>query len=75
MCVIAEEVCALAKPLDVSTIKIQCLLDHFNTLTTPLAPTVVTYLQLLVTNQCTLKELIDAINARIDGITDWKSVV
>lgn len=74
VCTIVDKICEVSQPQDLSTLSITCLIEKFTNISEPLSKTVLSYLQLLVNNQCTLKDLIDAINLRIDGITN-KSLI
>jgi len=69
ICVIVDKICQLTTPMDISSISTQCLLDQFN-IQEPGNKNIATYLQLLIDNDCSLKELIDGINKRIDDLND-----
>lgn len=62
---IACKVCDLAADIDVSTVDISCLIDAPNL--SPSDKNVKTILQLLLDNQCELKDLIDAIETGESG--------
>ena len=65
---ITRKICEIAGD-DLSTINVQCLVDKLGAVE-PLNKTIATYLQLIINNECTLADLITAINARIDGIVN-----
>lgn len=64
---IVNKLCELSIPLDLSKVSIQCIIDKLGA-TEPLTKTITSYLQLVIDNECKLKDLIDLVNARIDGI-------
>lgn len=66
VCTIAQQVVNLATPLDLSTITIQCLKDNLN-IDEPVERTIANMLQIAYDSSCTLKELIDAINAKLSN--------
>lgn len=66
--IIANKVCELAAPLDLSTLSLQGALDIFNT-PEPANRTLTNVLQLCLDNEVGLKELIDNIQDQIDGIS------
>ena len=66
--IIATKVCELAAPLDLSTLTLQCALDIFNREENG-NRTLANVLQLLADNDCGLKELIDGLQAQIDGLS------
>ena len=57
---IADKVCTIAGDIDMSTMDLSCLLDLCNGC--PQEKTLQTVIQLLLDNQCKLKDLIDEIN-------------
>lgn len=57
---IAEKVCQLAEPLDLSTVTIQCIIDRLD-LSEPASLTLANLLQLLVDGECRLQDQIDNI--------------
>lgn len=73
--VIADKICKLSQPLDISSLTIQCLLDNFNGLKEPINKSITSYFQLLIDNDCNIKELIDLISERIDGISNTNLVL
>ena len=64
---IVRRICELSSPLDLSSISIECLIDKFKVVE-PLNKTIATFLQLVIDNQCSISDLITAINNRIDHI-------
>lgn len=64
---IANKVCELTAPMDLSKLTLQCALDIFNKDEAG-NRTLANVLQLLIDNECGLKELIDNIQGQIDGI-------
>lgn len=56
---IAQQVCENSSNLDLSTVDLTCLIDN----TPPANKSLKTILQLILENQCTLKQLIDAIDS------------
>lgn len=66
--IIANKVCELAAPLDLSSLTLQGALDIFNK-QEPVNRTIVNVLQLLLDNEVGLKELIDNIQGQIDGLS------
>jgi hypothetical protein len=66
MYAIAEKVCELAKPFDLSTLTLQCALEIADN-EEPANRSLVTIFQLLLDNDCKLKELLDALQAQLDG--------
>lgn len=67
MTLIASKVCELAAPMDLSALTLQCALDIFSKDEAG-NRTLSNVLQLLIDNECGLKELIDNIQDQIDGI-------
>lgn len=67
--IIADKICDLAKPLDLSTISLQCLLDKGLITQEPLTKTISSLLQIAINNSCTLKDAITAIEAKLNGTT------
>lgn len=64
--IIAEEVCRLAEPTDLSTLTIQCILDRLDR-EEPSQRTLVNILQLLVDSDCYIYQLIDNLQNQIDA--------
>lgn len=67
-CVIAQQIVALAAPLDLSTVSIQCLIDNLSA-TEPVSRTVATMLQIAYDSTCTLNETVEGVVAQIANIT------
>ena len=63
---IACKIKELSDPLDVSSVSIQCILDKLDA-TEPATKTIQTILQLLIDNECKLKDLIDALQEQLNG--------
>lgn len=66
---ITKKICEISQPLDLSSVSAQCLKDKLG-IELPLNKTISTYLQLIIDNQCTLVDLIKAIQDRLDEITN-----
>lgn len=64
---IVQKLCDLSDPLDLSTLSLQCLIDKLNN-TEPVPRTIQTIFQLLIDNECSLKDLIDNLQAQINDI-------
>jgi hypothetical protein len=64
---ITKKICEISQPLDLSSVSAQCLKDKLG-IELPLNKTIATYLQLVIDNQCTLVDLIKAIQDRLDDI-------
>lgn len=62
---IVNKLCILSEPLDLSTLNLQCLIDKLGA-SEPSDRSLVLILQLIIDNECKLKDLIDAINAIIN---------
>jgi hypothetical protein len=71
---IAEKVCELTAPLDLSTLTLQCALDIFNKEESG-NRTLANVIQLLLDNDCGLKELIDGIQNQIDGLSEDNFII
>lgn len=56
---IGDKICAIAAGLDLSTLDLSCLID----IVEPTSRTIQTILQLILDNQCTLKDLIDNLSS------------
>lgn len=65
--IIAKKVCAITNSLDLSNLDLSCLIDLCEDC--QVDKSLKNVLQLLLDNQCTLKELIDAINGGISETT------
>lgn len=61
---IATKVCESTSSTDLSTLSLQCLVDKLG-VTLPTEKNILTILQVLVNNDCHLKDLIDAVDAKI----------
>lgn len=68
VCSIASQVVALATPLDLSTVSIQCLIDQLG-VDEPVERTIANMLQIAYDSSCDLKSLVDQINAKLSGGT------
>lgn len=64
---IVNKLCELSDPLDLSTLSLQCLIDKLNN-TEPIPRTIQTVFQLLIDNECSLKDLIDELQNQINDI-------
>lgn len=64
---IVNELCTLSDPLDLSTLSLQCLIDKLD-VTEPTPRTIQTVFQLLIDNDCSLKDLIDNLQEQINNI-------
>lgn len=64
---IVDKLCDLSDPLDLSTLSLQCLIDKLD-VTEPVPRTIQTVFQLLIDNDCTLKDLIDNLQVQIDEL-------
>lgn len=62
---LVAKLCDLSDPLDLSTLSLQCLIDKLN-ITEPIPRTIQTIFQLLIDNDCTLKDLIDNLQDQIN---------
>jgi hypothetical protein len=71
---LATKICEVAEPYDLSTLNLQCALDIFDN-DEPSSRTIATVLQLLLDNDCGLKELIDNLQAQITGLGETTFVV
>lgn len=65
-CTIAQQIVALAAPLDLSTVSIQCLIDNLDA-TEPVQRTVATMLQIAYDSTCTLNDTVEGIIAQLDS--------
>lgn len=68
VCTIAQQVVTLAAPLDLSTVSIQCLKDQLN-ISEPVERTIANLFQIAYDSDCSLKTLIDALNAKLSNQT------
>lgn len=66
---ITKKICEISQPLDLSSVSAQCLKDKLG-IELPFNKTIANYLQLLIDNQCTLVDLIKAIQDKLDDITN-----
>ena len=64
---IVAKLCELSDPLDLTSLSLQCLIDKLNN-TEPVPRTIQTVFQLLIDNECTLKDLIDNLQDQINDI-------
>lgn len=64
---LATKICEVAEPYDLSSLTLQCALDLFDN-TEPETRTINSVLQLLINNECSLKDLIDNLQAQITGL-------
>lgn len=64
---IVNKLCELSDPLDLSTLSLQCLIDKLN-IDEPTPRTIQTIFQLLIDNDCSLKDLIDNLQNQINDI-------
>lgn len=64
---LVAKLCELSDPLDLSTLSLQCLIDKLGN-TDPVPRTIQTIFQLLIDNECTLKDLIDNLQDQINHI-------
>lgn len=65
---VVNKLCELSDPLDVSSLSLQCLIDKLDN-TEPTPKTIQTILQLVIDNECTLKDLIDNLQSQINDIS------
>lgn len=63
---IANKLCDLLNPLDLSSVSVQCLIDKLNAVE-PNPKTIQTVLQLVIDNECKLKDLIDNLQDQINN--------
>lgn len=63
---IATKVCESSTSSDLSTLSLQCLVDKLQAII-PTEKNILTILQLIIDNECKLKDLIDIVNGRITG--------
>jgi hypothetical protein len=61
---LAEKICSSATSSDLSTLSLQCLVDKLNA-TIPTEKNILNILQVLIDNECKLKDLIDLVNSKI----------
>lgn len=66
---IVAKLCECCGEIDLSTLSLQCLIDKLNN-TDPVPRTLLNVLQLIIDNECTLKDLIDNLQAQIDDINN-----
>jgi|SRR6478609_538618 len=66
--IIAEKVCELADPLDLSELSLTCLVDKLGA-TEPASRSLLNILQLIIDNECYLKDLIDELAESINSGT------
>ncbi len=67
---ITDKLCDCCGDIDVSSLSLQCIYDKIRTNDTPISnPTLLTVLQLLIDNDCTLKDLIDNLQNQINDIS------
>ncbi len=71
---IATKLCEVLQPFDLSNLTIQCALDIFNK-TEPTERTLLNILQLLVDNDCGLKQLIDGLRSELDGLSESNFII
>ncbi len=64
---LADIVCSSVSGVDLATLSIQCLITKL-AMTAPLEKNVLNILQVLVDSSCKLKDLVDTVNTRIDGL-------
>ena len=64
---IVNKLCDLSDPLDLSTLSLQCLIDKLD-ITEPTPRNIQTIFQLLINNDCSLKDLIDNLQDQINDI-------
>jgi len=68
ICTIAQQVETLAAPLDLSTVSIQCIIDKLD-MDEPVQRSIANMLQISYDSSCKLKDMIDAINAKLSNNT------
>lgn len=71
---LATKICELAEPYDVSTLTLECALEMFDS-TEPLNRTINSVLQLMINNECSLKDLIDNLQAQLLGLSNNEFIV
>lgn len=71
---IINKLCELSDPLDLSTLSLQCLIDKLD-VTEPTPRNIQTVFQLLIDNDCTLKDLIDNLQDQINNINNTSLVL
>lgn len=71
---LATKICELAEPYDLSTLTLECALEIFSS-TEPLNRTITSVLQLMINNQCGLKDLIDNLQSQLTGLTQDNFIV
>lgn len=71
---IANKLCDCCGETDLSGLSLQCLVDKLG-VTEPVPRTIVTVLQLLIDNDCTLKDLIDNLQDQINDINQTNLVL
>lgn len=64
---LATKICDAAQPYDLSTLTLECALEMFSS-SEPATRTINSVLQLLINNECSLKELIDNLQSQITGL-------
>ena len=68
---IAAKLCECCGGIDLSELTLQCIYDKIIQDDRPIpTPTITTVLQLLIDNECTLKDLIDDLQSQINDITN-----
>lgn len=70
---IAEKICECCGDTDLSSLSVQCLYENLlvnDTRPVPVPPTLLWVLQLLIDNDCRLKDLIDGLQNQINDITN-----
>jgi hypothetical protein len=66
----AEKICELLDPLDLTTLSLDCVIDLLGKKEETGTRTIVKVLQLLADNECSLGELINGLQEQINGLPD-----
>jgi len=66
---IVAKLCECCGEIDLTDLSLQCLIDKLGN-TDPVPRTLISVLQLIIDNECTLKDLIDNLQAQIDDISN-----
>lgn len=66
VCTLAQQIETLAAPLDLTTVSIQCIIDKLSA-DEPVIRSIANMLQISYDSSCKLKDMIDAINAKLNN--------
>lgn len=71
---LATKICELAEPISLSTLTLECAVDMFSSIE-PANRTIISVLQLMINNDCSLKDLIDNLQSQITGLSVHEFIV